>query len=88
VVARRFHEALAQGVVDAARSLMGEHPVERVALSGGVFQNQFLVERIIARLDALDIRHWRHALVPTNDGGICLGQLALAACTPGGPPCA
>jgi hydrogenase maturation protein HypF len=88
VVARRFHEALAQGVVDAARSLMGEHPVERVALSGGVFQNQFLVERIVARLDALDIRHWRHALVPTNDGGICLGQLALAACTPGGPPCA
>jgi hydrogenase maturation protein HypF len=83
-VARRFHEALAQGVVDAAVALRPSHPFERVVLSGGVFQNRLLVERIAARLDAQDIGHWRNALVPANDGGISLGQLALAVTLPGG----
>ncbi len=87
VVARRFHEALAQGVVDAALALRPEHPFEGVALSGGVFQNLFLLDSIAARLDALDIRHWLHTRVPTNDGGISLGQLALATRT-GGSSCA
>jgi hydrogenase maturation protein HypF len=83
-VALRFHEALAQGVADAAVSLRAEHAFERVVLSGGVFQNALLVERTESRLDNVDIQHWRNALVPTNDGGISLGQAALAACMPGG----
>ena len=83
-IARRFHEALAQGVLEAALALRAAHPCERVALSGGVFQNRLLVERIAARLDAQDIGHWRHGAVPTNDGGISLGQLALAVTLPGG----
>ena len=84
VVARRFHEALARGVVDAALALRTEMAFERVALSGGVFQNRLLTERIAAGLAAQDIEHWRHAAVPTNDGGISLGQLALAVTLPGG----
>ncbi len=84
VIARRFHEALAQGVVEAARALRANHPFERVVLSGGVFQNRLLVERAAARLDAQDIGHWRNAAVPTNDGGISLGQLAMAVTLPGG----
>ena len=83
-VALRFHEALAQGVADAAVALRGAHGFERVVLSGGVFQNALLVERVQVRLDKVDIQHWRNHAVPTNDGGISLGQAALAACLPGG----
>jgi hydrogenase maturation protein HypF len=83
-VARRFHEALAQGVVDAAVALRPSHPFGRVVISGGVFQNRLLVERVAARLDAEDIGHWRNARVPANDGGVSLGQLALAVTLPGG----
>jgi len=84
LVARRFHEALAQGVLEAAVALRATHPFDRVVLSGGVFQNRLLLERVVARLDAQDIGHWRNAAVPTNDGGISLGQLAMAVTLPGG----
>jgi len=84
IVARRFHETLAQGVLEAVRALRARHPFERVVLSGGVFQNRLLLERVVARLDAQDIGHWRNAAVPTNDGGISLGQLAMAVTLPGG----
>jgi hydrogenase maturation protein HypF len=84
VVARRFHEALAQGVLEAAIALRATHPFDRVVLSGGVFQNRLLLERVVARLDAQAIGHWRNEAVPTNDGGISLGQLAMAVTLPGG----
>jgi hydrogenase maturation protein HypF len=83
-VAWRFHEAVASGVAEAARRLRTAHPFERVVLSGGVFQNTLLVERIIVHLASADIQHWRNRSVPSNDGGVSLGQLALAACLPGG----
>ncbi len=83
-VAWRFHDALARGVAEAAISLRTDEPFERVVLSGGVFQNSLLVERIVLHLDGADIPHWRNKVVPSNDGGISLGQLALAACLPGG----
>lgn len=79
VVARRFHEALAAGVVEAARALRPTRPFEALALSGGVFQNRLLVERVVARAAAAGFATWRHRQVPTNDGGVSLGQAALAA---------
>lgn len=83
-VSLRFHETLANGVAVAAQRLRAEHPFERVVLSGGVFQNALLVALTERRLDNADIQHWRNTRVPTNDGGISLGQAALAACMPGG----
>jgi hydrogenase maturation protein HypF len=79
VVARRFHEALAAGVVDAALALRPTHPFEVLALSGGVFQNRLLVERVVVRAAAHDLSVWRNRAVPANDGGVSLGQAALAA---------
>lgn len=84
LVALRFHEALAAGIADAAQSLCERHRLERVVLSGGVFQNGLLVELTEHRLDRVDIQHWRNRAVPTNDGGVSLGQAAVAACLPGG----
>jgi hydrogenase maturation protein HypF len=49
-----------------------------VVLSGGVFQNQFLLERTCAMLRKRGFQVITHSLVPTNDGGISLGQAAVA----------
>jgi hydrogenase maturation protein HypF len=50
-----------------------------VALSGGVFMNAILTAEVSRRLHADGFRVLRHRLAPTNDGGLCLGQLAIAA---------
>jgi hydrogenase maturation protein HypF len=79
VVAARFHNGLGDGVVRAcelARDATGEGTV---ALSGGVFQNLLLLERVVAGLEAHGFRVLLHSQVPPNDGGISLGQAAVAA---------
>ena len=74
-IAARFHNALANWIVSVA-----EHAGERrVALSGGVFQNGYLVERTAALLEARGFQVYTHQRVPPNDGGIALGQAVIAA---------
>jgi len=51
---------------------------ERVALSGGCFQNRYLTERMVSRLRAAGLRPYWHQRVPPNDGGIALGQIVAA----------
>jgi hydrogenase maturation protein HypF len=75
VMAARFHNALVEGIVAVARTL----GVERAALSGGCFQNRILLERAYHRLTEAGIRVYVHQRVPPNDGGIALGQVAVAA---------
>jgi hydrogenase maturation protein HypF len=83
LVAARFHNALAEAAVEAAKKL-GER---RVILSGGCFQNRLLLERTVARLEAEGFEAVRHQRVPPNDGGIALGQAVAAglAATKGEP---
>ena len=56
-------------------------PIEAVALSGGCFQNARLLTGVTARLERAGFRVLSHANVPANDGGISLGQAAVAAAT-------
>ncbi len=79
LVARRFHETLAQAVIEAALALAPTHDFVALALSGGVFQNALLQELIIKRARPPGFEIWRNQKVPANDGGISLGQMALAA---------
>jgi len=74
-IAVRFHNALANWIVEVA----GQAGVRDVCLSGGVFQNGYLVERTAALLEGRGFRVWTHQRVPPNDGGIALGQAVLAA---------
>ena len=78
LLAAQFHDALARQIVmgcGRARELTG---IKTAALSGGVFQNLLLLEKVEAGLKAKDFRVLRHHLIPPNDGGICLGQAVVA----------
>jgi hydrogenase maturation protein HypF len=75
LMAAKFHNALAEMIVAVARRV----GLERVALSGGCFQNRILTERAVQRLAQEGHRPYWHQRVPPNDGGIALGQAVAAA---------
>jgi len=79
-ISAKFHNTLAELILAVAR----RHGLERVALSGGCFQNRYLLERTVTRLRAEQFHPYWHQRVPPNDGGIALGQV-LAALGVGGP---
>jgi hydrogenase maturation protein HypF len=78
LVAARFHNGLAGATVAACQVLRDATGLETVALSGGVFQNLLLLERTVAGLEQAGFRALVHSRVPPNDGGISLGQAAVA----------
>ena len=73
-ISARFHNTLAEVMVEVARRT-GQ---ERVVLSGGCFQNRYLTERAVGRLQAEGFRPYWHQRIPPNDGGIALGQVVAA----------
>jgi hydrogenase maturation protein HypF len=74
-IAARLHNALVDGAVAVARNV-GQ---ARVALSGGCFQNRLLTQRLATKLRSQGFDVLLHRRVPTNDGGISFGQIAVAA---------
>lgn len=78
-LAARFHNSLARAVVVACERAREMTGLGRVALSGGVFQNQVLAERAAAGLRSAGFSVLTHRRVPTNDGGVSLGQAVVAA---------
>jgi hydrogenase maturation protein HypF len=79
VISARFHNAVAARGASVAARGRDQRGLGRVALSGGVFQNVFLLERARARLGAAGFEVLTHRRVPPNDGGISLGQAAVAS---------
>ncbi|HVE56342.1 MAG TPA: carbamoyltransferase HypF [Pyrinomonadaceae bacterium] len=77
-VSARFHLAVARLIAKIARQTRDERNLTRVALSGGVFQNMFLLERVCRLLESDGFEVLTHSRVPCNDGGISLGQAAVA----------
>lgn len=78
VVSARFHIAVANLICLIAISLREEQRLNRVAMSGGVFQNMFLLKKTCDGLARAGFEVFTHSRVPTNDGGISLGQAAVA----------
>jgi hydrogenase maturation protein HypF len=81
VVARRFHHSVVDIIAAVCARLRAAHGLEDVVLSGGVFQNAIVSAESAARLKSEGFRVFRHREVPPNDGGLALGQLAVAAAT-------
>jgi hydrogenase maturation protein HypF len=79
LIAARFHHGVAALIEAGCLRLREQHGLSTVALSGGVFQNVFLLDAAVARLEARGFRVLLHARVPCNDGGISLGQAVIAA---------
>lgn len=78
VVAHRFHRTVASTATDVCLRIAASSGLGRVVLSGGVFQNRLLSEMIYTALSDHGLQVFTHRLVPPNDGGIALGQAAVA----------
>jgi hydrogenase maturation protein HypF len=77
-VSSRFHRTMAEVIVAGCEKIRGACGTSVVALSGGTFQNLLLVEQVSELLEAKGFAVYLHRRVPTNDGGLALGQAVLA----------
>ncbi|PWB76184.1 carbamoyltransferase HypF [candidate division GN15 bacterium] len=77
-IAARFHRTLVELFVHSAKAAGEATGIATVGLSGGVFQNVYLFELMVKRLKQEGFRVLAHGQVPTNDGGIALGQVVIA----------
>ncbi len=78
-IAWRFHISLVEMLAEVSREVRQQTGLDTIALSGGVFQNRLLLELLMARLRAMEFCVYTNRRVPPNDGGISLGQAAIAA---------
>ncbi len=78
-IAAKFHNTVAAAIVETCLRIRIDTGLRRVCLSGGTFQNVLLLERAVAGLRRNGFEVYLHAKVPPNDGGIALGQAAMAA---------
>jgi hydrogenase maturation protein HypF len=77
-IAAAFHNTVAAIVREVCRRVRSAEAINRVCLSGGTFQNVYLLERAVSLLRADGFEVFLHAKVPPNDGGISLGQAVIA----------
>jgi len=77
-IAAKFHNGLANAVLNVCQSIHNTHHINRVVLSGGVWQNITLLETTTQLLKKAGFDVFIHHQVPTNDGGLSLGQAAIA----------
>jgi hydrogenase maturation protein HypF len=78
-LARLFHVDLAAALAEATELAAARTHLETVVLSGGVMVNELFVCELRQRLEHAELRVLEHRVVPPNDGGLALGQLAVAA---------
>jgi hydrogenase maturation protein HypF len=78
-IARAFQRGVAVGLRDSVIAVCQAHALDTIVLSGGVFQNELLLEDLTSLLEAESVCVWTNRAVPPNDGGISLGQAALVA---------
>ncbi|MFN2123843.1 MAG: carbamoyltransferase HypF [Candidatus Promineifilaceae bacterium] len=79
IIGARFHQAVADLILQVSIDLCERTSISQVALSGGVFQNVTLLELTVRRLENEGFEALTHSKVPPNDGGLALGQAIIAA---------
>jgi hydrogenase maturation protein HypF len=78
-ISTKFHNTVAQVILEVSGQIRKETTLNKVVLSGGVFQNKYLLERSLYLLNREKFKVFSNHLVPANDGGISLGQLVIAS---------
>jgi hydrogenase maturation protein HypF len=79
VISARFHNTLGAAIVEVCCRIRKSDGLNRVCLSGGTFQNLYLLDRTVIELRRCGFGVFLHATVPANDGGISLGQAVIAS---------
>jgi hydrogenase maturation protein HypF len=83
-ISMRFHETVARFTIELVEAIRFEEDVRNIVLSGGVFQNRVLSSRIKRLMEERGLKTFFNNLVPTNDGGISLGQAVAVGFKAGG----
>ncbi|WP_175907741.1 MULTISPECIES: carbamoyltransferase HypF [Burkholderia] len=78
-LSRRFHSTVVDIIGEMCLRLVERFGVDQIVMSGGVFSNEFVLVNALASLESRGFKPYCHQLVPTNDGGISLGQVVVAA---------
>jgi len=78
-ISAKFHNTIISVIVEVAAEARNRYDINKVVLSGGTFQNKYLLENLEMMFEKHDFELFSHQKIPTNDGGIALGQLVLAA---------
>lgn len=78
-IAAKFHNTVVESVTQMVKRIYKEKNLHKVILSGGTFQNSYLLANIINKLQEASFEVYTNQKVPCNDGGIALGQMAIAA---------
>jgi hydrogenase maturation protein HypF len=81
VISAKFHNTIAQVILEVSKQIRKETSLSKVILSGGVFQNKYLLGKSLYLLNRNKFNVFTNHLVPANDGGISLGQLVIASKT-------
>ena len=79
LISAKFHNTMAEIILDVCCKIREESGLNITALSGGVFQNMLLLEKAVKKLEDKGFKVITHSKVPANDGGISLGQAVIAA---------
>jgi hydrogenase maturation protein HypF len=79
LISAKFHNTIALVIADISEKMSLGTSIQKVVLSGGVFQNKYLLERLTRLLTERHFKVFTNHLVPANDGGVSLGQLIIAS---------
>jgi hydrogenase maturation protein HypF len=79
IVSAKFHNTIVDVILQSVKKISKKTKLKKVVLSGGTFQNRIILERTERVLKAAGFEAFSQSSVPSNDGGIALGQLAIAA---------
>lgn len=79
MISAKFHNTVAQVIVEVSEKIRSELSIEKVVLSGGVFQNKYLLEKSVSKLIKSGFSVYTNHQVPANDGGVSLGQIVIAS---------
>jgi hydrogenase maturation protein HypF len=79
IISAKFHNTVIHVILEVAENMREEYKINKIVLSGGVFQNRYLLTKVEKELLENKFEVYSHSKVPSNDGGIALGQLSIAA---------